>query len=113
MFAIDQAKRLYAERGLNLAEDIGRHLDCGGVVHCEPALMLLGRPMQLANPDLWPAPGVADAWYVTLAIGERSIRLFLQLMPHFLPNLAWRRGMRDDFRLRVYDTARFIKFNRR
>jgi hypothetical protein len=113
MLAIDQAKQMYAAKGMNLAEDIGRHLDFGGVVHVEPERLLLARPMRIERPDKWPAPSEADAWYVTLAIGTRSLVLFLQLMPFFLPHLAWRRAMRGDNRLRVRDTALFIKFNRR
>lgn len=113
MLAIDHAKQLYASRGLNLALEIGRHLDCGGVVHVEPDRLLLGRPMRLEDPDVWPEPGAADAWYVTLAIGQNSLEFFLQQMPWFLPHLAWRRGFRGDQRLRVFDTARFIKLNRR
>lgn len=113
MNAIDIAKQLYKRHGLNLAEDIGRHLDCGGVVHCEPELFLIARPMDLRTPARWPEPGQADAWYVTLAIGRRSFGLFLQLMPYFLPKLAWHRMFRGDARLHVHDTNRFIKFNRR
>lgn len=113
MLAIDQAKQVYAAHGLNLAEDIGRHLDCGGVVHCEPERLLLARPLELAAPQRWPRPGAADAWYVTFALGRRSLGIFLQQMPHFLPKLAWRRAMRGDHRLRVHDTARFINLTRR
>lgn len=113
MNAIDTAKQLYQGRGLNLAADIGRHLDCGGLVYCEPEQMVIARPMDLMAPDRWPQPGHADAWYVTLAIGRRSFGHFLQLMPYFLPKLAWRRMFRGDARLHVHDTARFIKFNRR
>jgi hypothetical protein len=113
MLAIDQAKQMYAAKGLNLAEDIGRHLDCGGLVHVEPERLLIGRPLELANPDRWPAAGAADAWYITLAIGRSCLAEFVRQMPYFLPSLAWRRGFRGDHRLRVHDTARFIKFNRR
>lgn len=107
MTAIDQAKQLYARLGLDLSRDLGWHLDYG-VVFCTPDRLVLAHAIRLAEPAVWPATA-PDAWYVRLALGRGSLAWFVRQMPHFLPSLAWRRGFRGDERLRVYDTARFIR----
>lgn len=106
MLAIDEAKQLYAAHGLSLALELGRHLDFGGVVHVDAERLLIGRPIVLADPDVWPQPGAADAWYVTLAVGRGALPFFIRQMPYFLPFIAWRRGFHGDQSLRIFHTER-------
>lgn len=96
MNAIDIAKGLYAQHGMSLAQDIGQYLDHGGVFFCTPDRLIIGRPVRVAEPDAWPAPGAADAWYVRLAVttAGRGMRWFVEQMPYFLPWCCWHRHFR-------------------
>jgi len=107
MNAVDQAKALYADHGLNLGREIGAFLDMGDVVLATADRLLLARPIVLERPREWPPRSAPDAWYVRLAVGRGALAWFMAQMPYHLPFLAWRRGFRGDPNLRIYPTQQF------
>jgi hypothetical protein len=91
---IDQAAQIYAQHGMVLARDLEDYLrDAHAHVIKTPDMLLLARPVDVANVERWLAdPGEANAWYVRLLIGRPLAAM--REMPYPLPLCCWHRNFR-------------------
>jgi hypothetical protein len=89
-----RALRMYARGNRRLEVDLGQYVR-GGYVVARPDLLLLFRPIRVAEPDTWLEDAAqADGWYVGLLAGAGGPRAAIREMPYHLPWCCWRRNFR-------------------
>ena len=111
--AIQQAAKLYEDKGLNLAKDLEYYLKYG-YVFCTPDKLLLAREIKKDdNGESWVLPGTGDTWFVHFAIGKDSIKWFIDQAPSPRKWVAWARQFKMPARdIRYYDFQRLkLKFS--
>ena len=112
MHAIAEAKRMYAERGLNFEERLGWYLTHGLVVSREDRF-LMAKAVNSKHgdkaDDTWDEPN-PDCWYVECAVGQGCLEWFLMQAPIRLQKLAWRRLKDGANKLKYYPTSAFERF---
>jgi len=106
MNAIVEAKKIFAERGINFEERLGWYL-MNGVVISTPERFIMAKAIRKdVGPDDWN-PDKPDCWWVDLAAGKGSIRWWLEQAPFKLPFIGWMRSKQAGNRLKFYSTDAF------
>jgi hypothetical protein len=91
MTPYEQAQDMYFRDGRcfeQVLSDYMRH----HYVWCSPECIIMAKP-------------VDDFWFIELAVGRGCLQRFVSLMPHYLPRIAWARGLRNG-PLKYFDTER-------
>lgn len=104
------ASGLYKDGPGDFVTDLAWHLR-HGVVYSGPDAFVMGRPVcweqdDLLNPSM-PCRGVADTWFVWLAVGRQAVRRALEICPYPLKYAAWQR--RGGGRMRRYTMERLVR----
>lgn len=109
MTAIQEAKAMHEELGLNFETILGWYL-MNGVVISTPDRFLMAKAIRSSvGDDDWNHPD-ADCWYVACAVGKGSLEWFLLQAPYRLPKVAWRRLNDPSNRLKCYNVDAFERF---
>lgn len=89
---------------MNLSEDLEYYLKFG-YVFCTPERFLLAREMKREDDgESYVSPGQGDTWYVRMAVGEDSIKWFIERAPSHRKWVAWSRGFKTGINtIRYYD----------
>lgn len=90
-----EAEELCKKLELDWNEELNWHVKHGIVVIREDCIVL-ARNMHNST------------WFVTLAIGPKSLERFIDFMPYYLPWMRFRRGLVSD-KLKTYDTLNIVR----
>ena len=99
MSAIQHALQLY---GPDFARIHGAYLE-HGFTYSEPEMLGLARPCDSSDYTKWIDAKDADAWWVELVIGPRSLPILLSKIPFDLPKIGWRRDFKYNRPPRFYN----------
>lgn len=110
MTAIQEAKKLYEERGIRFEDRLGAYLANGGVVVSTPERFLMARMINSERGDADWNPEDADCWYCECAVGRGGVEWFLLQAPIRMPKIAFRRFKDKQERLKCYNTSTFERY---
>lgn len=111
MRPILEAKRLFAERGLNFEEQLGWYLLNGLVVSDDEHFMMAKPINHLRGDDEWNVED-ATGWYCHVAVGSGGLTWFLNHVPYRLPYVCFRRLKDPSNKLKCYNTSTFERLAR-
>lgn len=109
MNAILEARKLYAEHGLDFERDLGFYLT-NGVVVSRPDRFIMAKPIVSKDGDDSWNDEKADCWYVHCAVGRGALEWFLMQAPFRLPFIAWRRFKNKNNPLKIFSTSKFERY---
>jgi hypothetical protein len=91
-----KALDLYEKIGTDLFKDISVYMD-KGYVFKTPESLLLGKAVRRdqGNPDAQWDVEEPDAWYVRTAVGDNSVKEFIDRIPYPLPFVGWMRHTKN------------------
>ena len=91
-----KAKEMHDQLGLNF-QDAFDYYRIHGYIISTPTSLIWGEQLK-------------DTWLVYLAIGENSIKQFIEQQPFWLPKFAFCRLLKNRHKLKVYSMNRIARY---